>query len=688
MTQNSLTLRDAEALLQQRRYGEADQLLRRLADHGPAETRADAQSLLGQLCLQSGRRDEAEGFFRQALTGGENSARLNDLAVALAMRGAEADARQLWTRAISLAPEDPGPRCNLGRMLFAAGERDAALKELQAAVRCDARYAPGWLYYGMILLESGAAKAAQDALCHATELMPGHPVAWCALGDARQKLADPAGAEQAFQKALQLQPDAPQALERLGHLSLDQQKPELALKYFRRLLELQPGSPIAHNGCGVALVRLNAMDAALKYFRAVLAADPHFPGAAINLAGTLNILGRSAEALTAYEVACQVSPKDPRAEIGRADILRTLGRMAEAHAAYQRALTLAPKSPVCYRRMLALGPEWPLRAGEAQALRDLEADAAGFSLSDQAELHFALYRLEELSGAPPKAIRHLFAANAARRRQVPYQEAAELQALSDIVKATPAELFSAGTATGASSDLPVFIVGMPRSGTTLVEQILASHPDVFGAGEIPDFADLVGAGFTHAPDVVLADLSDADMRRLGQRYIEGLRARAPSAKRIVDKLPWNYRLIGHIHKLLPGATILHIRRDPMDTCFSCFAQNFRDGVSFSYDLAELGRYYRAYEQVMAHWRTVLPPDAFSDISYDALVTDFEPQVRRLLEICGLGWNPACLSFYRTERAVQTTSAPQVRRPLYRSSVGRWKPYAEALAPLRAALAGV
>lgn len=227
---------------------------------------------------------------------------------------------------------------------------------------------------------------------------------------------------------------------------------------------------------------------------------------------------------------------------------------------------------------------------------------------------------------------------------------------------------------------------MPRSGTTLIEQIIASHPHVYGAGEREDFQTAVFAvsGRTDYPELT-ADLTPSQLGALGAAYIARVTASAPSCERFTDKLPANFAYAGLMHLALPNARIIHVRRDPIDTCLSCYATAFRSSQKFSYDLGEIGRFYRAYDKLMAHWRDVLPANVMLEVQYEDVVADLEGQARRLIAHCGLEWDDACRAFHATERPVRTASAAQVRQPIYRSSVGRWRAYREQLQPLFDAL---
>jgi hypothetical protein len=253
-------------------------------------------------------------------------------------------------------------------------------------------------------------------------------------------------------------------------------------------------------------------------------------------------------------------------------------------------------------------------------------------------------------------------------------------------------LISTKSGEGDPSSLPIFLIGMPRSGTTLVEQILASHPKVHGAGELQLLNDIViaagvpGGEAGAFPEFVAAAAPSA-LRRLGTNYVEGLRRRAASAERVTDKMPSNYYFAGLIHLALPNAKIIHCRRDPVDTCVSCFSKLFSAQQNHTYDLGELGRYYQRYEQLMAHWRRVLPKGRILDIHYEDVVADLEGQARRLVAHCDLAWDPRCLSFHETERQIRTASATQVRQAIYRTAIGRWRHYEKHLEPLIEALGG-
>jgi hypothetical protein len=313
----------------------------------------------------------------------------------------------------------------------------------------------------------------------------------------------------------------------------------------------------------------------------------------------------------------------------------------------------------------------------------LARDMGSLSEEDQMHLHFALGKVYADLGQHERSFSHLIEGNALKRKQIVYDETAALAQLERMRELFTAEAMRKGRGFGDPSTVPVFIIGMPRSGTTLVEQILASHPKVYGAGELDNFeaavANLRGSGGARS------GLGGEELRWISTRYLERVRATAPAAERITDKMPANFRYVGLIHLALPNARIIHIRRDPIDTCLSCFSILFAHGQFFTYDLAELGRYYRAYAALMEHWREVLPLEQMLEVQYEELVANFEPLARRIVAYCGLDWEDACLEFHKTQRPIWTASVVQVRQRIYRSSVGRWRPHEGMLRPLSEAL---
>jgi hypothetical protein len=310
-------------------------------------------------------------------------------------------------------------------------------------------------------------------------------------------------------------------------------------------------------------------------------------------------------------------------------------------------------------------------------------------------LDFALGKVYADIGDHGRAFQRLLAGNAAKRAAIAYDEQAALAQFDRVETVFTRELIAAKTGGGDPTRMPIFVLGMPRSGTTLIEQILASHPMVHGAGELSVLNQVVntvsatdGAGFPY-PDYVRA-LDASGLQRLGAQYLAGVdelarKHGAADFERVTDKMPSNYYFAGLIHLALPNAKIIHSVRNPLDTCISCFSKLFSAEQNHTYDLGELGRYYRRYQQLMTHWHEVLPADSMLDIRYEDVVADLEGEARRIIAYCGLPWDERCLAFHKTNRPVRTASATQVRQPIYNSAVNRWRAYEKEIGPLLAGL---
>jgi Flp pilus assembly protein TadD len=462
-----------------------------------------------------------------------------------------------------------------------------------------------------------------------------------------------------------------------------------AITQYDRMLALAPHFSEVHNNRGLALAELGRFEEAVDAYRRALDIRPDSSETLCNLGVALSQLERYDEAEAKFRRSIAANPGFAGAYNNLGLIMKERGRMAEARLATEHAIRLSPRNPSYYDNLAVLRS---FTSGDpyATALEELAVDGASLSAVDQMHLNFALAKAYEQMGRTDSAFARVRAGNAFKRRQITYDEAATLGQMNRTPQLFSRESIQDRRGFGERSAVPIFIVGMPRSGTTLIEQILASHPEVFGAGELNLFEQAIDAVRAAVPlcppfpDLVPA-MSAEHFRNLGALYLEGLTRRAPDAARITDKMPGNFVFVGMMHLALPDATIIHAIRDPVDTCVSCFFVHFARGHSYSYDLAELGRYYRQYRALMAHWRRVLPTARIIDVRYEDLVADLEGVARRIIAHCGLIWDARCLDFYRTERPVRTASAPQVRQPIYKTSVGRSRAYEKFLGPLIAEL---
>ncbi len=481
------------------------------------------------------------------------------------------------------------------------------------------------------------------------------------------------GAIDAAKNALARQPGYEQALANLGAAHYwagrtlqDERRYAEAAAAYRAALGIVPEHTEALCNLCFVLTMTEDYAAAIAYGRAAVAARPDYTDAHNNLGYALHMSGDIAAAEACYTTALAHDPTYAPAHGNLGNIHKERGDAAQAAAAYRRAIDAAPDFARAHFNLadvLTFTPD----SADLQRLK-IQAERLTHLAPEQARyIHFAIGKVLDDLGDTDAGFQHILQGNAIVRGMSAYDEAAAMQQMRDAATARY-------QGPGADSSAPIFIVGMPRAGTTLVEQILASHPAVQAGGERRDF------------DLAIKDAGTRDLARLGQTYLARLPALEPGQSRITDKMPANVVHAGLIHAALPGARIVHVLRDPADTCVSCFSKLFEVGQTFTYNLAELGRYYVAYRRMADHWRATLPPHAFYEIAYETLVGDIEGETRRLLAFCGLPWDPACLSFHTTRRLVQTASAVQVRKPLYAGSIGRARRVHAHIGPLLTELA--
>ena len=496
-----------------------------------------------------------------------------------------------------------------------------------------------------------------------------------------------------FEKALELSRQAAEPyLRACYNIAMSLQalnRHEEAIPHYARAIAIKPDYADAHNNLGVALMKCMRPRDALTHYEKLAAIRPGLAEPHNNLGVSLHAVGRESDAIVHFRKALAIRPDyaDAHANLGLA--LQSLGRLEEATRAFEKAIEHAPTGAKFYH--------WLFHSKKALAgdrhlapMIELAERVSSLPRAEQIELHFGLGKVYADLKQHDVSFTHLIEGNALKRQEIAYNEGAALRMLDRIRAVFTPEFMQSKQGGGNRSAGPVFILGMPRSGSTLIEQILASHPRIFAAGELNDFSRavtlLAGQHGAHVqfPEQIRT-LADEDLVQLGTRYLCGIRNIAPNAERVTDKMPSNFRFAGLIHLALPNARIIHTRRDPIDTCVSCFSTLFARGQPFTYELGELGRFYRAYERLMDHWRAVLPEGVMLEVRYEELVADFEAQARRLVKHCGLPWDDTCLTFYKTERPVTSASAPQVYQPLYNTSVGRGRHYGELLQPLIHAL---
>ena len=660
---------------------------------------------------------EAEKIYRQILKVQPNHfASLHLLGVIYHQRGYHAKAVRQIDFALKVNPNAASAHCNRGLALHKLKRLDEALASYDKALALKPDYAEAFNNRGLVLQELERLDEALASYDKALALKPDHAGTFNDRGLVLQELKRLDEALASYHKALALKPDYAEALNNRGNAlqelkRLDEAlasydralalKPDYAEAFYNRGLALQelkwleealasydkalalkPDYAEALINCGLALQTLKRPDEALACYHKVLALKPNSADDFINRGKALQELKRTDEMIAAYRQAIILNPHFAAAHSTLGVALRQLGHLSEARAAFEEAVRLAPRNTQ-YRFILSDMTHFVAGDPHLAAMEELARDGTSLSANDRIELHFALAKAYEDLGRHAEAFTQWLDGNALKRRQITYDEATTLGLLDHVRTAFTPGLIRKWQNIGNSSPVPVFIVGMARSGSTLVEQILASHPQVFGGGELTSFDSAVQGirttpgGPATFPELV-SGMAGEDYRDLGTRYLAEIERLAPGATHITDKMPMNFIYAGLIHLALPNAPIIHTVRDPIDTCLSCFSKLFGGALNHSYDLAELGRYYRHYQALMAHWHRVLPPGRILDVSYEDVVADLEGQARRIVAHCGLDWDPRCLAFHQTQRSVGTASAAQVRQPIYNSAVGRWRVYEEFL----------
>jgi tetratricopeptide (TPR) repeat protein len=587
---------------------------------------------------------------------------------------------------LAIHPDHCGAHNNIGIAFLAVGQLQSAVAHFQRALAIKPDYAEARGSLGNALRALDRPHEALFQYKRALAIRPDYADLHNNLAGVLQSLGHVKEAIAHYRQALELKPDYAEAHFNLGSAFEALDRPAEGMACYEAALAVRPNLAEAHNNLGNALRKLGRINEAMAHYQWALDIKPDYAEAHRNLAKALLVLDRNEEAIGHYErsLATTPAPAEVYNSIGVAHHI--LGRFEDAYRAYEQAVALVPRKATILLNMASLKPFTTPSDPRLLALQTLAEGGTSLDPDDEIAMHFGLGKAFTDLDQHERAFQHFISGNALKRRRISYDETETLRTFARIRRAFGRELVS--QAGGDPSEIPVFVVGMPRSGTTLIEQILASHSKVWGAGECEDVyalaSTLTGADGAKFPDAV-ATLSLDARRCLGSRYLEALPAAAPTAERIVDKMPMNFLYLGFIHLMLPRARVIHVRRDPVDTCCSCFSLLFNGDLAYTYELGELGRYYRAYEALMAHWRAILPKEVILEIAYEDIVDDLEGQTRTILAHCGLEWEDACLAFHQTQRSVRTASAAQVRQPIYRSSVGRSLRYRPLIGPLLEAL---
>ncbi|MFT3896636.1 MAG: sulfotransferase [Thermomonas sp.] len=651
-----------------------------------------------------------------------------EVALAHAARLLEAEpalAEEQATEILRVAGEHPRALHVLAMARVRRGDDQAAVGVLGPLARDCPRWAQPHADLGAALARLGRTGEAVAALREAVALQPDLPDAWLALADALHANGDVAGAgvaylqhvrhsakdprllaigkalfenrlpeaEEQLRARLEHAPNDVAAIRMLAEVDARLGRDDDALALLERCLQLAPGFQPARKNLAQVLNRGNRQPEALREIDTLLAAEPAHPSYRNLKAVILGRVGDYAQAIALYEELLAAHPQHPQLWMSYGHALKTAGSQDRAIAAYRRAIDLDPGCGEAYWSLANLKTV-RFDAGDIAAMR---AQLQRTDLADEPRLHFdfALGKALEDAGEYERSFRHYRDGNALRKTLVPYSAEDNAARGRAARRVYTREFFAERAGWGCDAPDPIFIVGMPRAGSTLVEQILSSHPAVEGTMELPEIISLARALRSRAESPqttsyhdILAGIDAGEARALGEQYLERTRIhRKRGAPLFIDKMPNNFAHIGLIQLALPNAKIVDARRHPLACCLSGFKQHFARGQDFSYDLGDIGRYYRDYVELMAHFDDVLPGRVHRVI-YEDMVADTESEVRRLLDHCGLPFDEACLRFFENPRAVRTASSEQVRKPIYRDGVDHWRHYQDWLGTLEQALGPV
>lgn len=659
----------------------------------------------------------------------DNSGATGDLQTALRhtaalLRNSPTSAAAQARLILSVFPGEPNAGVLLATAERRSGRHDMAIDIVSAVVDQHPGFAFALQELGLSLLAAGRWTEAEDALLRAVAIDDRLADAWKALGDIRAELGDERGRRNAYQQHISLsagslelikaadalfegklstaeelcrrflrnEPNNVAAMRMLADVAVQLDRLDDAEDLLTLCLELAPEFHLARNDYANLLFKKQLPREALLEIEKLINAEPNRPSHLLFKASVLALTSKTDEAIEIYDAVLQQYPNHCLTHLSRGHALKTVGRLFDAVAAYRKSIELQPKFGEAYWSLANL-KTYEFDAADIAEMRG-QLDSGLASPEDSWHLSFALGKALEDKKEFDESFQHYANGNVTRRRSVHWDSDEHHANLEKIAEFFRPDFFESKNESGNPSPAPIFIVGMPRAGSTLLEQILSSHSQVEGTMELPDIMSIarriggatMRAGASHYPDE-LAKLTAGDLKAIGTEYLERTAVHRSGAPFFIDKMPNNFVHVGLIHLILPNAKILDARRHPMACCFAGFKQLFAAGQTFTYSLEEIGQYYRDYVALMTHWDSVLPGRVLR-VDYEAVVEDTAAEVRCVLEYCGLDFEPACLAFHRTERAIRTPSSEQVRQPIYKTAVDQWRNYEAHLAPLMKALESV
>jgi tetratricopeptide (TPR) repeat protein len=675
---------------------------------------ASAHNNLGTALQATGHLDEAVASYRSALTAKPDFAEAHsNLGNALRAQGQFAEAVTSFRRALTIRPAFPEAHSNLGNAFLALNQQHDAVASYRKALELNPGYAEAHNNLGNALLSIGKLDDAVLSCLRALQINPKFSEAYNNLGNTYRRLGQLDDAVGGYQQALAIKPEYAEAHNNLGNVLLQLWRVEEAVASYRHSLQIKPGYAEAHNNLAIALLHLWQVDEAMASCRRALEIRPDYAEAHNTLGNALEEISELHQAESSFRRAVALQPTFAEAHSNLGFALRRLRRPDEAEWSARRALEINPQLIDAYallaelsadsgdfvkaehllRQASSLEPNAPTPLASLSGMHKMTHDDAGWlanvrrvlaqplSPRHEAGLRYALGKYFDDAGEYDEAFANYRRANDLVKRHGPkYDGPAETHGIDRAIETYNEGWVNRPRNSTRASSRAVFIVGTPRSGTTLAEQILASHPSVFGAGEQVFWC---AKGMAIRPSSLETDLCDASIRNMAEEYLQLLERLSADALRVIDKLSANYLNLGLIHAALPEARIIHMRRDPLDSCLSIYFHPFSIAHNYANDLGDLAHYYSKYARVMAHWRSILPREVLLEVPYEALVSDQEQWSRRMIDFIGLPWDARCMDYHATKRPVIIINSRwQVRQRISRVSMERWRNYEKFITPLR------
>ena len=662
----------ANTLWQLSRFKEAAAYARKAIDRNPKYT--DAMLNLGNALVSLKKFDEAIKYWRRAIKIKPDFDKAwSNIGNALREKGDLKGAQEACLKAVAINTNNPQAWSNLGNAQRDLGSPKEAEHSYRKAAALLPSYADAHNNLAICLMDQHRYPEALESIRYAIAFRPDYAEAFGNMSLIQRELGNLDEAENAARKAILLQPDSASFYLDLSDILFLSDRYDEAEATLLQARKLTPDSPRLLAKLASVLDRANRMEEALEIIEQALEMAPDFLELHMRKAGIYFMANMLDDAEKSISTLLEIKPDCAAAFGTLAEVQQSRGQMDKSHKTIRKALKLNNKNPQFYhtltkcKKFTKIDPDF-------RAMLELAKNERALGKAGAAVLHFALFEAYENIGDYRKAFAHLKLGNDLKRASIVYDAGRALESFDGLKNIYTPSLLKGYKGKGCKSDMPIFIVGMPRSGTTLTEQIISSHPDVFGAGE------LVALNMVGRDSPIL---TPENVEKMGQDYIKRVLARYPEIKKykhFTDKMPGNFANIGQIACILPNAKIIHCRRDPIDTCLSNYKQMFARGQYWSYNLEEMAEQYKKYEDLMAYWRKILP-GRFLDIDYEDTVGNLEKQARRLIDFVGLKWNDACLMPHKQKRTVLTASKTQVIKPVYRTSVKSWKRYEKELQPL-------